>query len=54
MARKSVWHEVKILRKIEAKEMFESVVRKFGTGGAHIPFTVDYKNKRVLVIPLED
>jgi len=53
MAREPVWKKVRIQREVKTKEMFESVVREFGTGGAHIPFTVDYKNRRVLIIPIE-
>lgn len=53
MSRRPVWKKITIKRTVPAKEMFEGVVRSFGTGGAHIPFSVDYKNKKVLVIPLE-
>lgn len=53
MSRKPVWKKITILRVVKAREVFESKVSSFGTGGAHIPFTVDYLNKKVVVIPLE-
>ena len=53
MGRQPVWKKITILREVKAKEMFESEVHSWGTGGAHIPFTVDYLKKKVIVIPLE-
>lgn len=53
MANKRSWKSVKVRRNIEAKEMFECVVRSFGIKSGHIPFSGRYVGKKVIVIPIE-
>ncbi len=48
----TVWIKVKLQRIVKAKEIFESEVHDWGTGGAHIPFSSDYLYQKVIVIPI--
>lgn len=54
MVKDRTWRIVKLVSELKAREMFEGEVKKFGGGSAHIPFSVDYVGKKVMIIPLEE